>query len=371
MSGSLVLRESLVAQRNDNFQTIQFAARAFELIKHHGLSADPVSYAVWYAYVAGKNLPLVRDIDGLVAEKGKLSDSDIDEVHHRHLSAHDTVYRLTRVGKVLGDEVEQIVGMIEAAIGITEIAGQGLASASQQLTLAIDRETLRGIVEAVLSTTNDVQQENTRLGRRLKQSHEQISELQEHLTTIRTQALTDPLTGLANRRHFDERLAEALIEAERGDLSLSLLIADIDHFKAFNDAHGHLLGDQVLRLVASILIENTKGHDLVARYGGEEFAVILPNTSLREAVTVAQNLCNAVRSRQVVKRATGEHLGRVTLSIGVAHRHAGETTQALIEVADTCLYAAKKTGRSRVMSEADLTADGSLADIRAASANGG
>ena len=122
------------------------------------------------------------------------------------------------------------------------------------------------------------QQENAKLGNRLKQSHEQISELQADLTVIRTQALTDPLTGLANRRHFDQRLAHALIEAERGDSTLSLLIADIDHFKTFNDAHGHLLGDQVLRLVASILIQNTKGQDLVARYGGEEFAVILPST---------------------------------------------------------------------------------------------
>jgi diguanylate cyclase len=346
-----------VAQRNDRLESTEFAARVFDLIKRHNLSADPTSYEVWYAYVGGTNLPLVRAIDGVIAKKGNVSDSDIDEIRQRYLSTFDTSSRLTRIGQKLGDEVEQIVGMIEASIGITGVAEQDLTDAGRRLAIAVDRDTLRGIVEAVLSATDDVQRENTKLGRRLKQSHEQISELQEHLTTIRTQALTDPLTGLANRRHFDERLGEALIEAERGNQALSLLIADIDHFKAFNDAHGHLLGDQVLRLVASILIENTKEQDVVARYGGEEFAVILPNTSLREAMIVAQNLCNAVRSRQVVKRATGEHLGRITLSIGVAHRHPGETTQALIEVADTCLYAAKRTGRNRVIGEADLTAE--------------
>jgi len=343
----------MAVQLNENSQSIELAERALELIKRHNLSADPSSYAVWYAYVGG-NTSLARSIEGVVADKGNLSDSDVDEVRQRYLSDLDTVARLTVVSEKLGDEVEQIVGMIEASIGISGGAEQDLTDAGRKLAVAIDRDTLRSIVEAVLSATNDVQQENAKLGNRLKQSHEEISELQADLTAIRTQALTDPLTGLANRRHFDQRLAHALVEAERGDSTLSLLIADIDHFKTFNDTHGHLLGDQVLRLVASILIQNTKGQDLVARYGGEEFAVILPSTNLLQATTVAENLRKAITSREVIKRTTGEHLGRVTLSIGVAHRQAGETAQALIEVADMCLYAAKKTGRNCVVSEADL-----------------
>jgi diguanylate cyclase len=347
----------MAGQENENSQSIEFAERALQLIKRHSLSADPPSYAVWYAYIGGGDPALTRSIDGLIAGKGNLSDLDVAEVRQRHLSSLDTVARLTVVGEKLVDEVEQIVGMIEASIGITGGVEQDLTDASHKLAVPVDRVTLRGIVEAVLSAANDVRQENTKLGNRLKRSHEQISELQEHLTAIRTQALTDPLTGLANRRHFDKRLADALIEAERSDSALSLLIADIDHFKTFNDKHGHLLGDQVLRLIASVLIENTKGHDLVARYGGEEFAIILPNTNLYEAMTVAENLRKATNSREVIKRATGEQLGRVTLSIGVAHRHAGETAQALIEVADTCLYAAKKSGRNRVVSETDLGAE--------------
>jgi diguanylate cyclase len=347
----------MAGQQNENSQSIEFGERALELIKRHDLSANPSSYAVWYAYVGGSNPALARGIDGVIAKQGSLSDSDVDGVRQRHLSDLDAATQLTVVGEKLGDEVEQIVGMIEASIGIYGGAQQDLTDASRELAVAIDRDTLRSIVEAVLLATNEVQHENARLGRRLKQSHEQIFELQEHLTAIRTQALTDPLTGLANRRHFDERLAHALVEAERGDSALSLLIADVDHFKTFNDTHGHLLGDQVLRLVASVLIQNTKGQDLVARYAGDEFAVILPNTNLRDASTVAENFCKATTSREVIKRATGEHLGRVTLSIGIAHRHAGETAQALIEAADTCLYAAKKAGRNCVVSEADLDSE--------------
>jgi diguanylate cyclase len=344
----------MAGQGNENSQSIEIGERAQELIKRHNLSADPSSYAVWYAYVGMSNPALARSIDGIIANKGSLSDGDLDAVRRRHLSDLDTAARLTVLGEKLGDEVEQIVGMIEASIGIYRDAEQDLTDASRKLAVAIDRDTLRSIVEAVLLASHDVQQENAKLGHRLKQSHEQIFELQEHLTAIRTQALTDPLTGLANRRHFDERLADALVEAERDAGALSLLIADVDHFKTFNDTHGHLLGDQVLRLVASVLTQNTKGQDLVSRYAGDEFAVILPNTNLREAITVAENFRKAITSREIIKRATGEHLGRVTLSIGIAQRHAGETAQALIEAADTCLYAAKKAGRNCFVSEADL-----------------
>lgn len=344
----------MVGQQSNNDQSLEFAYRALELIKRHDLSADPLSYAVWYAYVAGGNPALIRSIDGVLTERGSLSDSDIYKVCQRHLSGLNTVAQLSMVGERLGDEVEQIVGMIEASIAVAGGVEQDLTDAGRKLALSIDRNTLRSIVEAVLSSTRDAEQENAKLGHRLKQSHAQISELQDHLTAIRTQALTDPLTGVANRRHFDERLAEALIEAQRDGSALSLLIADIDHFKRFNDSHGHLLGDQVLRLVASVLIQNTKGQDLVARFGGEEFAVILPNTNIGEALAVAENIRKAIASREVVKRPTGEHLGRVTLSVGVAQCHAGEPAQALIEAADTCLYAAKNTGRNRVVSETDL-----------------
>jgi diguanylate cyclase len=170
---------------------------------------------------------------------------------------------------------------------------------------------------------------------------------------VRSESLTDPLTSLANRKYFDETLCKAIAESLSKGEPLSLMMTDIDHFKKFNDSFGHFTGDQVLRLVAISAKQNVKGQDLAARYGGEEFAIILPNTILRSAITLADQIRRAVMSKELMKRSTGEHLGRVTISVGVAMLHHDDGTQSLIERADACLYAAKRNGRNRVVSEAD------------------
>jgi diguanylate cyclase len=130
-------------------------------------------------------------------------------------------------------------------------------------------------------------------------------------------------------------------------------MTDIDHFKSFNDTWGHLTGDQVLRLVAMPMKQNVKGQDIAARSGGEEFAVVLPNTPLRSAVTVGDHIRRAVMSKELMKRSTGQNLGRVTISVGVATARNGDTVQSIITRADGCLYAAKRSGRNRVISETD------------------
>ena len=130
---------------------------------------------------------------------------------------------------------------------------------------------------------------------------------------------------------------------------MSLILGDIDHFKTFNDTWGHQIGDQVLRLVASVLKDNVKGQDLLARYGGEEFAIVLPNTSLKDATTLADNIRLAVSKRRLLNKFTNTDLGRITMSFGVAPYVPGDSVDHLIRNADAALYKAKETGRNRVM----------------------
>ncbi|HAR26201.1 MAG TPA: GGDEF domain-containing protein, partial [Bradyrhizobium sp.] len=207
--------------------------------------------------------------------------------------------------------------------------------------------------EGVAKSTQEMRQTNQALENRLALSKSEINELQHSLEAIRAESLTDPLTGLGNRKYFDRSMDMAVQAALASSEPLSLLMFDIDHFKSFNDSYGHLTGDQVLRLVAQSLKQTIKGQDITARYGGEEFAVVLPNTALRQALTVADHIRRAVMAKELKKKSTGEILGRVTISVGVSMLKPADDTDSLIERADACLYAAKRAGRNRVICEAD------------------
>jgi diguanylate cyclase len=245
------------------------------------------------------------------------------------------------------------MAMIGAAAGNASNYTESLVEVAQKLGLASDAPAVRALVESLVQATQEMEKNNQALEARLNASKQEITQLQENLETVRNESLTDPLTSLANRKFFDSALAAAIEDAKSRGEPLSLMMTDVDHFKKFNDSYGHLTGDQVLRLVAMSVKANVKGQDIAARYGGEEFAVVLPNTALRSAITLADHIRRAVMAKELMKRSTGEHLGRVTVSIGVATLQKSDTVQSLIERADGCLYAAKHAGRNRVISEAD------------------
>jgi diguanylate cyclase len=258
------------------------------------------------------------------------------------------------VGARIVSEIEQVMTVIDTAIGTSNDFSQSLVGAQEQMSSTGDREQLRFIVETLVRATRQVEQANQTLQKRLVDSREEINVLQENLEVVRTESLTDPLTTLANRKYFEDSIKRLMDEAEATETALSVVLTDIDHFKKFNDTYGHLTGDQVLRLVAIALKQNVKGQDVAARYGGEEFVVLLPKTALMAAVTVADHIRRAVMGKELMRRSTGEALGRVTISLGVAAWRKGDTVGTLLERADACLYAAKRAGRNCVVAETAL-----------------
>ena len=165
-------------------------------------------------------------------------------------------------------------------------------------------------------------------------------------------ALVDPLTGLHNRRHFEERLGSELAASQRHGRAVSLLLCDVDHFKAINDEYGHLAGDETLKMVAFVLRGAVRKEDVLARYGGEEFVVIARETATDGAQSLAERIRRAVEKSRCAWQ--GHDLG-VTVSIGVAVSVGlgefvpGRTERELIESADRALYLAKQAGRNRVV----------------------
>ena len=169
-----------------------------------------------------------------------------------------------------------------------------------------------------------------------------------YLEVQRQAALRDPLTGLFNRRHFDETSRVMMAQAKRYHRPLAVLMLDIDHFKLFNDRHGHDAGDVVLREFAISLMKTARQSDVMVRYGGEEFAVLLPETGLQQARIAAERVLECTRAIQLP--IPGLERGQVTVSIGVAaFPEHGDSPEAVVKAADTALYAAKGGGRNRVV----------------------
>lgn len=173
-------------------------------------------------------------------------------------------------------------------------------------------------------------------------------------------ATKDGLTGLSNRRSFDQMLMTEWSRAQRTQQPLSLLFLDVDHFKLFNDEHGHQTGDECLRAVAAVVSRHAwRPLDLATRYGGEEFALIMPEMSSEEACAVAEAIRNAVLDLQIAHGAEGAG-AYVTLSVGVASHVPGEgddRPDRLLGSADQALYAAKRLGRNRVISAEQMLAE--------------
>ena len=338
---------------DEHARTMAFAEIALGQIKALHQAATPRNYEIWYAYATGYHPSLNQRINETLKSSGVLAEANLENIYATYLSPTRLTERIDEVGSQVKGEIEQVMAMIDTAAGSANSYTESLAGMSEKIGQSKDREGLRAIVESLVQTTKEMELSNIKLEERLSASKREIVDLHAHLEAVRSESLTDPLTRLSNRKLFDSTLEMAIFDSRANNEAVSLLLIDIDHFKTFNDSFGHLTGDQVLRLVAMSVKQNVKGLDTAARYGGEEFAVILPNTVLRSAITVADHIRRAVMTKELMKRSTGEHLGRVTISVGVATLHKTDTAQSLIERTDACLYAAKRHGRNRVMCETD------------------
>jgi len=196
---------------------------------------------------------------------------------------------------------------------------------------------------AVMAALTDIVQANEQLQSRLAKAEQQIQAQAEEIRTHESEARTDCLTQLSNRRAFDDELARRVSEWHRKGNVVSLIILDVDHFKKFNDTHGHQAGDEVLRQVAAALKTSTREMDICCRYGGEEFAIVLPSTIASDARMLAERVRTAIE--KTVIRFDVKQL-KVTASFGVTTAGDNESPEQMLRRADEALYASKEAGRN-------------------------
>jgi diguanylate cyclase len=343
-----------VSKGHDFEHTMAHGERALSILKQLRTPAVPRNYEILYAFASSGHKNLCDDLRKALQTDGCLTEETALRLSETYFNKKRMDEQVDKVGSQVSREMSDIMSVIQAASERAGSYGESLQVANSKLSAFESPQQLRSVLDELFETTNDMAEYNDLLEKRLEKSKSQIDELQMHLELTRAESFTDALTGLTNRKRFDQAIELEIAETKESGDPMCLMMMDIDHFKLFNDRHGHQTGDQVIRLVAATLKTNVKGRDCVARYGGEEFVIILPKTKLSSAIIVAEQIRQAVMVKKLVKKSTNESIGHVTLSIGVAAYRINESIQELIERADSCLYAAKKAGRNTAISEKDL-----------------
>jgi diguanylate cyclase len=249
--------------------------------------------------------------------------------------------------------LRHIAKVLQAHLTDSESFSERLDGASERLSRQEAAGPIKDIVLALIEDNRDMRDRLYNVRGQLEESRLQVMQLQTNLERAEEAGLRDVVTAIANRRFFDARFPEEVEKARRVGDNLCLAIADIDKFKHVNDRFGHLVGDRLLRLFASILVQNVRGQDKVARFGGEEFALIFPGARLVDAVGAVERIRGVLESKQWSIEPTGERVGKVTASFGVARLRADESANDLLQRADQRLYEAKVNGRNCVVADGE------------------
>jgi diguanylate cyclase len=350
------MEDVLVMGSRNHEYTLRIAERALERIKTLSLPADPPGYELWYAYMAGRDPKMNLRINRALDENGSLSDVELDGIYDEYLSSSRARAEIEKASTDVSREIDNIIGMLGEFILSTSQDRNDCAAASRRLAQPADQDSTRAVADAIINSLRAVEIRHAAMEQRFNAAKQEMEALHQSLAMTTIEATRDTVTGLANRRGFNDAIEQACERANSDDKPFCLLMLDIDHFKNFNDSFGHLMGDSVLSLVGVTLKQSIKGQDFAARYGGEEFAVILPDTALRNAKVVAEQIREKIMGRELKKRSSGERLGGITVSIGVACHQSGERSRPIIERADACLYEAKRAGRNCVRYEGEAAA---------------
>jgi diguanylate cyclase len=335
-------------------RSIEILRQALPLMSRQRAAFHPLSFTLWYEHIAGLNPELTRILESRLAANVALTDDDVQRLYSQLIAARDV--------KVLEALQQKLRAVLEDAAQSTATASaeaaqfdRNLQGHISQLSAQLDVDALRKLVGELVRDAQQMRSVALDLSRKLESSTREVSLLSESLQRTQSEALLDSLTGLKNRRGLESAI-EDLARDQPGLVGSALLLVDIDGFKSINATFGHVLGDKVIRSVAHVLQTSIKGRDVAARFGGDEFAVLLPQTTLAGAATLAEQIRESV-ARGRIHRADGrESVGEVTLSVGVAVAAQGESMEALIERADSAMDAAKRSGRNRVTLAAEAAA---------------
>ncbi|MDN3921993.1 GGDEF domain-containing protein [Roseateles violae] len=325
---------------------------ALPLMTRQRSALHPVSYAVWYEHVSGRNPTLSRELQALTEAGEGLDEAQTWSLYRRHLGELDTG-GAQKLSEGFSRVLDTMAASAAQAGDQTARFDSSLSSWVEQLLADPPAQTQVEVLRELLAGTREIRAAMRDLQRRLDSSQGEIGLLREEVQRARSEALIDALTGLANRRAFEQRLNECVVGGAGAAAGAAaeapcLVLGDIDFFKKVNDSFGHSFGDHVLRAVAQTLKGVAADAALPARVGGEEFALLMPRAALPDAQKLAEAMRQSVAASRIRRGDRLQSIERVTISVGVTQLAVGESANDFFERADRALYASKRSGRNCV-----------------------
>ncbi|EEF78648.1 GGDEF domain-containing protein [Methylophaga thiooxydans] len=321
---------------------------ALPLMKKHGVPMTPDNYAVWYEHVSGANAELSEKLQAMLTDNPILTESQCTGVYEQFFNVEKELVQVVEMRQELARLLKEVISFVYSTVAQTDRSNNHLAELLTRINRDMSPQEVHEVVEQILDETRQAMSNGEQLTERLNTAVAEVQTLKKELDQSKREAKTDTLTGLANRKAFDELVTKVTQDADNSGLDVCILFCDLDIFKEVNDKHGHLVGDQVLKVVSNTLKDSVKGRDLVARYGGEEFSIILLNTSLQNAKILADNIRKEIASKRIQRKDTRESLGQITMSFGVARYVPTEGVESFMQRADRALYMSKRKGRNCV-----------------------
>lgn len=326
----------------------EYMRLALPMMRKYGVPMTPDNYAVWYEHVSGSNAELSEQIQNLIAANPQLTEAQCNSLHDKFFNLEKDRKEVIELRLELARLLKEVINFVCSSVAHNDKVNQHLNTLMTKVNRDMTPQQIHEVVDEILNETRMAINNGELLSERLDTTMIEVNKLKKELEVSQREAKTDTLTGLANRKAFDELVTKVTEDADTSGLDVCLLFCDLDKFKEINDKHGHLVGDQVLKVVANALKDSVKGRDLVARYGGEEFSIVLLNTSLQNAKTLADNIRQEVASKRIQRKDTQESLGQITISFGVARYVPTEGVESFMQRADRALYMSKRKGRNCV-----------------------
>jgi len=307
------------------------AHNVMALVNELNLQPTPQVYHVFYSYLTDEVPELSQLIKVLIRNTQDLDEETVFRIYHKYLGTHAMQQHLKQGVEGLQSAVERVEMAVTSVMRETDTFCGDIEVASQQLLASdITLEDARSVSRGLSERSSKARDTYSSFNGSLEEYHKEVLRVRTELELVRRDALTDTLTGIANRKNFDTSLRDAVTTTMESGAPLSLLMIDIDHFKEFNDNFGHRAGDGVLKAVARVLVSSTKGAD----------------TELENAAKLANKLRQNVSNQHIINKKTGKDFGKLTVSIGLTAYNLGENILEFVDRADKALYMAKQEGRN-------------------------